>query len=135
MDFGQRLSYLIERQLFMTIREFEKKCELAQGSIQRAINGTNIGIDKLEIISKKFPQINMDWLVSGDGEVIETDSILMEPTVRLYGRGDNEYILKTIVSSNEKLVDSISTLIKNNERLVTINEKMVEKVQGTAVLM
>jgi hypothetical protein len=38
-------------------------------------SGNSLGVDKLKIIISKYPDINLNWLVSDQGEMIKTDLI------------------------------------------------------------
>lgn len=71
--FSDRLLHFIDNQLHISVREFEKNLNLPQGTIQRAINGTNMGIDKLKLIADFYPDLNMDWLIGGDGPMFEPE--------------------------------------------------------------
>lgn len=68
----------VDNHLHMTIREFEIHCEFTNGLIHRAIKGTNLGSDKLLIIAKKFPELNIDWLLTGEGAMIDANHTLMD---------------------------------------------------------
>ncbi len=147
MNLGQRLNYFIERQMFISVREFEKKCKLPAGSIHRAVSGTNIGADKLEIIAKTFPELNMDWLLTGDGAMLDNNSALsqdentnhvMEPNVRystpLADTLDKlSQALLNFSQSEQKRVDQqtehigiVKNLVENNTLLAKNNEKLVD---------
>ena len=47
---------------------FEQKCGLANGYISK-IKG-NIGVQKLEGIARAYPELNKDWLITGEGEML-----------------------------------------------------------------
>lgn len=76
-EFGKRLMHFIDNHLNMTIREFEIHCDFTNGLIHRALKGTNLGSDKLLIIAKKFPELNIDWLLTGEGAMIDGNHTLI----------------------------------------------------------
>lgn len=53
-------------------RRFEILCGLSNGYV-RNIN-ENIGADKLESILKTFPDLNRDWLLYGEGEMLKSEA-------------------------------------------------------------
>lgn len=66
-----RLRAFIKSQ-HLTIKEFETRCGLSNGyvnGIQRTI-----GADKLEAIVRLFPNLNKDWLLNGNGEMLTSES-------------------------------------------------------------
>ena len=50
--------------------KFEKECNLSNGYINN-LKG-NIGTSKLEYILKAYPELNINWLVYGDGEMLNS---------------------------------------------------------------
>ena len=52
-------------------REFERAIGVSNGTV-RHITGT-ISANLKEKISASFPQLNMDWILSGDGEMMKED--------------------------------------------------------------
>lgn len=63
------------------IYRFEELCSMSNGYVASIRKG--LGLEKLENIQKTFPDLNRDWLLYGEGEMlnkIETPSIVAEPT-------------------------------------------------------
>ena len=122
-NFSERLMYFIENQLHISVREFEKNANLPQGSIQRAINGTNMGIDKLSLISQYYTDLNMDWLISGEGNMIDKDenssNIASEP-IETYNTSHVQSAILVIAESNKLLSE---TNAKLTEKLMHFIEK------------
>lgn len=52
-----------------SIRDFEQKCSLGNGFMNKS-NG-NITSDKVKSIVKVFPNLNLDWLIMGDGDMFK----------------------------------------------------------------
>lgn len=54
--------------LGLSIREFERECALGRGNISNM--GGAIGTDKVSKIIVRYPEINLYWLITGEGEMI-----------------------------------------------------------------
>ena len=94
--------------------EFERKCGLSNGYINSISKG--IGTEKLQAILDCFSNLNRDWLLYGEGEMLKT-SINQEVN------GDHN----TAVAGNNNTVNSeelISRLIKLLEKK---DEQIAEK--------
>ena len=55
----------------ITISEFEKTLNVANGYVNSI--SKSVGIDKINIILENFPNINLEWLLTGKGEMLKTD--------------------------------------------------------------
>jgi hypothetical protein len=135
-SFSERLMYFIENQLHISVREFEKNVNLPQGSIQRAINGTNMGIDKLQMISQHYPKLNMDWLIGGEGSMFEPENLdnnsdpIENKELNIINHipvteGDKKAIL---MQSILNLTESNKTLAESVHKAIVLNEKMMDKI-------
>lgn len=51
----------------MSIADFEREINVANGYVNSI--SKSVGIDKLELIIEKFPSINIEWLLTGTGEM------------------------------------------------------------------
>lgn len=123
IDFPSRLMQFIEYELHISVREFEKNVNLPQGTIQRAINGTNIGIDKIVAISKMYPDLNMDWLISGEGAMYDTNikhNVANEPHT-IYNID--------LVRSVFNLTESNKILAQSVQKAIDANVKLIERYQ------
>ncbi len=59
-------------------RKFSLKTGLSEG-ILRA--GKDLGVDKMSIIKEHYPDLNMNWLIYGEGEMLIPD-IVTEPELK-----------------------------------------------------
>ena len=129
-NFSDRLLHFIDNQLHISVREFEKNLNLPQGTIQRAINGTNMGIDKLSLIAEYYPELNMDWLIGGDGPMFEPEKLeqsIISDTPSEYNTPVNKAIV-IIAESNQILSKNNTVLIENNTKLQEQNFKITERL-------
>lgn len=68
MNINKRLNAFIELK-GMNVREFERKCGLSNGSASKiADNSRKSTYDRISIA---FPDLNIDWLLSGKGEMLK----------------------------------------------------------------
>lgn len=60
----------------ISIRAFELRCGFSNGSFASQLkNGKAIGSDRLENILNAFPDINIEWLFTGKGNMIKNDTM------------------------------------------------------------
>lgn len=135
-NFASRLEYYIDNQLNMSIIEFEKKLELPNGAIHRAINGTNIGVDKIILIAQKCPELNIDWLLTGEGAMTEKESslngetdIMMEPTVKYHSINA---VLEKLAKSLELQAESSKINAEANKASAEANKASAEAHKANA---
>ena len=91
----ERLKQFIEYK-GISVSAFERTCGLGNAFV-RNIKKT-ITIDKLEKILKAYPEINRDWLLTGNGSMIVYDdpppddgNTILIPVVNLDSRGGTQY--------------------------------------------
>lgn len=53
----------------LSVRAFEQACGLMRGNIGNMSDNGTIGADKLSKIVDRFPSINSEWLLTGDGSM------------------------------------------------------------------
>lgn len=107
-----RLLQFIESQ-HISIRKFEKLCGFGNGYVSSLRKG--LGEDKLNQVLSTFPQLNKDWLLYGDGEMIKDSQVL-----NLISQNDNEIIilkeqiklLQDIINQKEKLIQQKDIFIE-----------------------
>lgn len=71
MDIKERVKQFIDYK-GITVRAFETQCNLSNGYIGSMRKG--FGIDKLNNVLIKFPELNRDWLLYGEGEMLKEGS-------------------------------------------------------------
>ena len=96
---GNWLRILIEKLEMPSTAEFCRKAGLSRGLVDKLMaDAHSPRMDTLEKIKKAFPQTNMNWLVSGKGEVLETE-LDEEEAVML------EYYRKNIKSKKDEFLN------------------------------
>lgn len=121
-SFTKRLKCLIE-EYHLSIRAFEKEVAITEGTLQKAIrNKSVIGIDKIKLITDRYPEVNAGWLVSGQGNMFldmkSTDKVA-EPLARYMS---NSQLLARIISNavrdphfEEDLLNDLDKVVKDRE--------------------
>ena len=67
MNLNERILTFISH-LEMNVAEFERNCNLSNGSVSKM--GDNTRRSTLEKISKIYPSLNLNWLLTGEGSMI-----------------------------------------------------------------
>lgn len=119
MTFGDRLNVLIKALGCRSITSFEDKVGVSRKTFAKVIReGTDTGCKNILKIWENFPQVNLHWLITGEGQMFivpdaqasysnkKAKSYLAEPTSE-YKRNESEYI--------KALVDQINLLKSENE--------------------
>ena len=123
MNVQSRLMHFISSKR-MSISDFERICDLSNGYVHKIKN--SVGKRGLCDIQRKFPELNTDWLLTGEGE-------MLNPSIIQNNRnGDNNYGHSVKVEKTtdiDKLLNTISDchslLQKKDEqidRLLTLLE-------------
>jgi predicted transcriptional regulator len=150
-NFSERLNYLITSHLNLNISEFESKINVGRGVIYSAIKkDRNIGLDNIQKILSFCPEVNADWLISGEGTILEKnyslsdskidENMVSEPSVAYSTKQDSVFILSqsvlkmtendTIRANNDTIrAENESKLIENEARLLQIHEKLINLLE------
>ena len=100
----------------MSVREFEKKCNINRGTLGNVKPNHSISSDILAKIIDNAPQIDIVWLITGKGEMISKN---FEKNETIASEPPHKYAKMDLVA--EYLVKRIKDLEKENEEL---KEKM-----------
>lgn len=125
-----RLSAFIEY-LGLSTSAFEKICGLSNGYV-RNIKG-NLGGKKLEDILNKFPQLNRNWLLFGEGSMLK-DSENQPQNVTIIQPEEQGMINKLflLVESQRKDIETLIQLVKNKDEKIEelLDELSTRKKEG-----
>ncbi len=106
----------------MSMKGFEQKCNLSSGYVTSMRKG--FGIEKLNNVLTAFPDLNRDWLLYGEGEMIKSTADLMQETAP---EESTESILATLAlgmqEERRRHDEHISNLLAQQERLIALLEK------------
>lgn len=122
-----RIQKIID-ELGLTKAKFAEIIGVSAGAITQWTNGRqNVNDENLEKILAKFPQINKDWLYSGNGKIFRNDNYLQQD---LFSNSKNNNNVKSnnnnnLTTKNKNNTDNKLQNIIENE---TINKKIIEKI-------
>lgn len=103
----QQISKIADKEN-ITIGALERKIGASKGVLSRAIaNNTDIQAKWIQLIVENYPQINAEWLLTGEGSMYKSAIDLSIKPV------DNEWLLKRF----EELVAENALLKRENEEL------------------
>lgn len=93
--------------------KFYKKTGLSNGFLDKK---GSIGADKCEIIYSHYPDLNLEWLITGKGEKIKDSSIKSEKYTDLENLLNSViYTQQEIISNQEYTINQLKNQIKNNQ--------------------
>lgn len=129
----ERIQTLIKA-LNLSGREFCKS--IGQSDSWNRMIGTTIGLDIVRTILRTYPNININWLVLGEGEIFieNTPTELRERSTKLYFNKNYETLFeelrldnKDLREENKKLRESLLDLMYKNEKLMVENAQLRAK--------
>ena len=100
---GDMLKILFKKLNMSTTAEFCMKTKISRGLVDKLVaNKHNPRLDTLQKIKNAIPQTNMNWLISGQGEVLE--DVQDDDEVKLL----EQYRSKIKSEANQRLVEKFS---------------------------
>lgn len=100
--------------------KFEKQCNLSNGYINNSKG--NFGASKLEYILKSYPELNREWLLYGEGEMLKS-SVSIENgdgSTQIIGDGNHVGTPSTL----DKALDEIAA----QRRLVEKSQEQIDRL-------
>ncbi|WP_312342960.1 hypothetical protein [Chryseobacterium binzhouense] len=96
----------------ITKSKFYKETGLSNGFLDKV---KDIGVSKLDYILKAYPDININWLISGEGDMLNTKTI-----IQTNNRLADPYFLKLtdlglILTDNMKFLSFIVSILHEND--------------------
>lgn len=101
----ERLKIFI-KSIGKSVAEFEKSIFVSNGYVNSI--SKSIGIDKLNMILEKYPNLNIEWLLTGKGEMIKKS-----------GSGADE------VASGDKMTENLQYIIElQKEKIAWLEQEL-----------
>lgn len=105
------------------ISKFEKESGLSNGYFNRVQHRPSQ--DKLDNIARNNPDLNIQWLLTGNGQMLTTDPIpLSESKPKQL-----EFDFNRWMENEEKKTASLQKLITTNSQLSSTNSELVEMLK------
>lgn len=114
----------------ISARAFESICGLSNGYLRQLKNSPTV--DKMESILSAFPEINREWLTTGDGEMLKdtvTNIAQGDHATNIAGNGNN---IRTDSSTIDKALNEIAEqrkLVAKAQDQVSVAMEQVSKSQ------
>lgn len=116
------------------ISQFERMCGMSNGYIN-SIRKT-LGIEKLDNVLNTFPDLNREWLLTGEGPILQKKTLSKIEAAQLHNlkmqeSSDNDKLLEKIHELQEEIAalkNERSVLIKTNDRLSKMLENSMNKI-------
>ncbi len=134
MTFGERLSFLITALGAKNITSFEDHVEVSRKTLSKVIKeGTDTGCKNVFKIWVKFPNVNLHWLLTGNGDMFTdlTDSAKPYP---------KDAAVHSMVAENsvEKLKDEYIVDLKDHIQSLKLEiegyKNMIEMIKRGEVI-
>lgn len=107
--------------------KFYKETGLSNGFLDKV---KDIGVSKLELILRTYPEIDAEWLISGKGNMLKTDSEINSQEETLKSLINTQYFkakdLMLLLSDNVKFLYVLcKILLKNNYKFSQQEKKKI----------
>lgn len=126
-----RIHKLIDKE-GISVRRFEQSINASNGLIRKAIaNNTDVQSKWILEIADTYPNLNLDWLIKGEGEMYREGSSDKQATMasisvhelnELKARMDS---LLTLLESKEALIQSQAETIKTKNEIIEVKDKLI----------
>jgi hypothetical protein len=101
----------------ISISAFEKSIGMSNASFGKSLKkGGTIGADKLEIILKIYPEISLNWLVTGEGEMLKKDLVNKSPP----GECGRCQILEERLKEKEKYIEDLRAWLSDKDETIRL---------------
>lgn len=115
----------------ISTREFERLIQVSYGFVANMSNSTSP--QKISKISHCFPELSIEWLLTGEGEMLKNESDGDTITQTVGGDNNGTMIGKHTGKYSGKFAgfgggDDISRLIATNKELLAQNRKSQEQI-------
>lgn len=125
MNFNERISKVIEYS-GLSVSEFADEIEVQRSSISHITSGRNKpSLDFLIKIKNRFPELQWDWLIKGEGEMQKTEQ--PEPAPEKPKTSTLPDLFSLIDDDHFGMTESEDSVMKENSRelkITTPNEEM-----------
>ncbi|MGP2571456.1 helix-turn-helix domain-containing protein [Ornithobacterium rhinotracheale] len=123
LTINERILYLIENQVNGNQKKFAEKINFAPQVIYNIVSGrkSKPSFDVLNAILSSFVYINAEWLLTGKGEMLKTET---KNSQKIKGDGN---IMAGIGSNIETGKDSEQTILQLKKEIKELNKRLLEK--------
>lgn len=115
---GKTINRIIEfiNHMDMSVRQFDISIDAANGyTLRMEKNNASVGSDVIERINKKYPQLNLVWLITGKGSMFIEEPKIKEPAAVDIESFINEKLNEKWSAEKRALLDEIMNEIKDQK--------------------
>lgn len=96
----------------IAISAFEKSIGMSNASLGKSLKtGGTIGADKLGIILNTYPEINLRWLVTGEGEMLRASPQPKLAADQIPSLSNTEILLRDLLAERDNEVRALQEII------------------------
>jgi len=99
------------------VNQFEQLCNLSNGYVNQIKR--SIGEEKLKTISRRFPDLNISWVLTGIGNMIQNQDI-KDPN-------NNKTIKEAIIQRIKVIIENKSLSESQFSKLISANQKTINQ--------
>ena len=116
--FSNRLKAFIDH-LCTSITAFEARIGVSKGALAKPIkNGKTVGVEVLEKIFNEYPDVNLEWLVAGEGAMLKDVNV----TIAASDPDEN------VTLSKDEYIDLQRKALQNqDERIAELERELGKK--------
>lgn len=117
--FRKAYDYLYESGAIHTKKDLAEKMKVSRGSVQYAYAGNESYLNEsfLKKFAKTFEAINLDWLLTGDGEMLKKAQEAPKPNEMSNSSNDN---ISKLLEQNKELIDVLKKSLEESQRTNSI---------------
>ena len=117
--FRKAYDYLYESGAIHTKKDLAEKMKVSRGSVQYAYAGNESYLNEsfLKKFAKTFEAINLDWLLTGEGEMLK--KVQETPKPNEMSNSSNNNISK-LLEQNKELIDVLKKSLEESQRTNSI---------------
>ena len=102
----------------LSITKLEAEIPVTRGTVARFMRGDgNFSAEILVKINERYPELNIDWLVTGRGSMLYNNNEVKEDGFKFKDRID---LMEVIISSKNALIDSLQERINNQSAYLEV---------------
>ncbi len=108
----------------ITVSSLEREAGMSNGSFASQLkNNKTIGVDKLENILKVFPEINVEWLLTGTGPMLKSGENYLEEDKEQFLGASNAELYERLIAEKEERIRDLQRIIDDLRNQLEQQEK------------
>jgi hypothetical protein len=133
MSISDRLTYLIKNHFKTDYAKFARSISLSKTSLSNLNTDWQPGFRFFDNISKTYPEINMNWLIRGDGEMLLGEHAQPQSTTPKEQTISNDpeiAALQAIIQNHEAYIAALQATISDKTEIISLLRQQLEIIQS-----